>query len=191
MAALTLRADAFSSVSRIVESARHIFSSGDGSETLSRIAQDAGVGIATLYRHFPNRGALARAVYGRILTAEVEPLFATFEKSSSPRKVLLDVAERLTEVLHNETWLAPSIGNLAEVTTEFLRRGSAMFEPAVIRAQQAGSLRSDIDAADIPNILAMISTGLGVIRADKAVRRRYLSLLLDALNPPQAVPLPR
>ncbi|CAN5293636.1 TetR/AcrR family transcriptional regulator [soil metagenome] len=185
-----LRSDARSSISRIIEAARRVFASGDGSGTLSRIADEAGVGVATLYRHFPSRQALAHAVYERIFSTEIEPLFVELAKSNAPRAMLLDVAERLVTVVQNEKGLVSSIGNLTEATTVFLRRSSEPLRAVVARAQAAGSIRSDIDAEDIPNILAVAVTGLAVLGSDKATRRRYLSLLLDAMSPTRATRLP-
>jgi len=190
MATKSLRADAFSSISRIIEAARRVFATGDGTGTLNRIAQDAGVGIATLYRHFPNRQALAHAVYDRIFSTEIEPLLAEFENGDAPRSVLLDLTERLADIADRERGLVGSLGNITEVTTEFLTRDLDVFGPVVAKAQAAGSFRPDITASDIPNILALMVAGLGVLGDDKAARRRYLSLLLDALNPAGATPLP-
>lgn len=190
MATRSVRADAFSSFSRIIGAAQAVFASGDGSGTLDRIAKEAGVGIATLYRHFPNRQALARAVYDRIYTAEVEPLFAAFDDGNAPRPVLLDLLERLADIAERERGLASSLGNLTEVTTELLTRNGDVFTRVVAKAQAAGTLRPDIVAADVPNILALMVAGLGVLGNDRAARRRYLSLLLDALNPAAATPLP-
>lgn len=185
-----LRSDARASVARIVDAARRVFASGDGTGTLDRIAQEAGVGIATLYRHFPNRQLLARAVYDRILVAEVEPLLAEFGRSDAPRSVLLDVAERLADIADRERGLVAALGNLPKVTREFLDRHGDTFAPVLVRGQAAGNLRPDMVAADIPNILAMAVAGLGALVNDGATRRRYLSLMLDALNPAQAAALP-
>lgn len=190
MATKSLRADAFSSISRIIEAARRVFATGDGTGTLNRIAQEAGVGIATLYRHFPNRQALARAVYDRVFSTEIEPLLAEIGNGDAPRSVLLDLTERLADIADRERGLAGSLGNITEVTTEFLTRDLDVFGPVVAKAQAAGNLRPDITASDIPNILALMVAGLGVLGDDKAARRRYLSLLLDALNPAGATPLP-
>jgi len=187
--ARALRADAFASVSRIVEAARKVFSSGDGSGSLDRIAREAGVGIATLYRHFPNRQALARAVFDRIFAGEVEPLFAAFEKGA-PRATMLDLAEKLAEIAERERGLASSLGNLAEVALEYLRRKTEVFAPLVRRAQSAGTLRHDLVADDIPNLLALMVAGLPALGAGAATRRRYLSMMLDALDPAAAAPLP-
>lgn len=186
-----IRADAFSSISRIVASARRAFAVGDGSRSLTGIAADAGVGVATLYRHFPNRRALAHAVYEEIYLTEIQPLLASLGESTAPRAVLLDVAERLADVAVHERGMVVSLGNLAEVTTEFLSRSTESFAPAVARAQAAGKLRADIMAADILSFLAIVTAGLGAVDTDALTRRRYVSLMLDALNPSYASPLPR
>ncbi len=190
MAASSLRADAFASASRIIEAARRVFATGDGTGTLNRIAQEAEVGIATLYRHFPNREALARAVYDRVFTTEIDPLFQEFERSDAPRGVLLDIAEQILQVLEREHGLAASLGDIAEATRDLLRGNGALFETAVRRAQAAGNLRPDIVPGDIPNILGMVAAGFGGTASDATARRRYVSLLLDGLNPDRAQPLP-
>jgi AcrR family transcriptional regulator len=185
-----VRSDAFTSISRIIEAARRLFATEGASATLAHIAKEAGVGIATLYRHFPNRDALARAVYERILTTEIQPLLAEYNHDDPMRAALLEVAERVVDIIHSEPGLAASVGNLTGVTAEFLARSDELFGPALAQAQAAGNLRPDIEARDIPYIIAMMTTALGAVDVDQSARRRYLSLLLDALNPAQAMPLP-
>lgn len=184
-----IRVDAVGSVARIMDAARRVFSVGDGTGTLDQIAREAGVGIATLYRHFPNRASLARAVFDQIFSGEIQPLFDEFERTDTPRGVLVDLAERLLAVLDRERGLTMSIGSVAEATRELMRRNEEAISRAVARAQAAGSLRPDIVPADIPNLMAMVAAGFGSITAGPG-RRRYLSLLLDGLNPTQARPLP-
>jgi AcrR family transcriptional regulator len=185
----TLRSDAFSSVARILEAARRVFASGDGPGTLDRIAREAGVGIATLYRHFPNRQRLADAVYERIFSEEIEPLLTQLRDSGdAPRPVLLEVAERLAGVVHRERGLVASMGDVTEATSRLLLRSMEILEPALRRAQEAGAIRPDIEPADIPNILAMVVAALGVLDADHPTRRRYLNILLDAFNPQHDTP---
>ncbi|MFE3002973.1 TetR/AcrR family transcriptional regulator [Nocardia sp. NPDC059246] len=190
MAAKPLRADAFASISRIIDAARRLFATEGGSATLAHIAREAGVGVATLYRHFPNREALARAVYERILTAEVLPMLAELDGDALPRSVLLEVAERVADIVQNERGLADSVGNLTEVTADFLASSDETFGPAVARAQAAGNLRPDIEPRDVPYVFAMVITALSAVELSRIARRRYLSFLLDALNPGQASPLP-
>lgn len=64
------RADARRNRERLLASAAAAFAAADGPVSLEAIARDAGVGIGTLYRHFPNREALVEAVYSAEL-AEV------------------------------------------------------------------------------------------------------------------------
>src|ERR1700753_2005993 len=64
------RADAVRNRERVLESAKAIFSAGGSEASLEAVARHAGVGIGTLYRHFPTREALFEAVYRR----EVEQL---------------------------------------------------------------------------------------------------------------------
>ncbi|MGV9664347.1 TetR/AcrR family transcriptional regulator [Nocardia niigatensis] len=190
MATKPLRTDAFTSISRIIDAARRLFATEGGSTTLAHIAREAGVGVATLYRHFPNREALARAVYERILTTEIQPVLAEFDAEGRPREALLDVAEHVADIMHRERGLVTSVGNLTEVTAEFLAQSGEIFGAAVARAQAAGNLRPDIEPQDVPYLVSMIITALGAVELEKPARRRYLSLLLDALNPAQATPLP-
>ncbi|GGN94285.1 transcriptional regulator [Actinoplanes lobatus] len=188
---MAMRSDAFANVSRIVEAARKVFAgSGDGSESLNHIAKVAGVGVATLYRHFPNRQALAHAVYDRIYTTEVEPLITEFARADVPREALLDVAERLCAIIVREKALVASLGNLTEETTALLARSTESIAPILWQAQDAGNIRADIGPDDIPHLLAMVAAGLSVPTLDDGLRRRYLGLLLDALNPARATTLP-
>src|ERR1700731_2700531 len=64
------RADAVRNRERVLESAKAVFSAGGPDASLEAVARHAGVGIGTLYRHFPTREALFEAVYRR----EVEHL---------------------------------------------------------------------------------------------------------------------
>lgn len=183
------RTDAYANVSRIVAAARALFSAEGASATLAEVAHRAGVGAATLYRHFPNREALALAVYEAVFDAEIEPLLMKFQEGDTPRAELLDVAERLADALQQQWGLISSLDNLTEVTTALLSRSDGL-ATVIERAQAAGQLRHDINAQDIPPILAMLATALTAVDLDKSARRRYLSLLLDGLNPEQATPLP-
>src|SRR5271165_4480586 len=78
-AAATLRrprADAVRNRERVLESAKAVFSAGGPEASLEAVAKRAGVGIGTLYRHFPTREALFEAVYRR----EVQQLADLAEK---------------------------------------------------------------------------------------------------------------
>lgn len=172
-----------------MDAARRLFGEA-GDVTLNGIAQEAGVGIATLYRHFPNRQVLAKAVMERLFDEDVEPLLEEFASGDASRGELLQVAEAVLDLLDRERGVVESIGDPAEVATYFLDRDDRLAQ-MVERARTSGNLRADIDAGDLPVLLATLATGAGVLHVvDPDARRRYLSLLLDGLNPSRAVPLP-
>lgn len=189
MNASAMRVDAVASVTRIIDAAKRVFAAGDGTGTLNRIAKEAGVGIATLYRHFPNREALAMAVYQQVFIRDIQPIFDELERTDAPREVLLQFGEHLLDVLDRERGLVMSLGNVARATHALISGNIATIAPAVARAQEAGNVREDIAAEDIPNLMTMIAAGFGSI-PDGPQRRRYLSLLLDSLNPAAAQALP-
>src|ERR1700689_875939 len=82
------RADAIRNRERVVEGAKAVFSAGGSEASLEAVARRAGVGIGTLYRHFPTREALYEAVYRR----EVEQLAELAEqlgREAAPVQALL------------------------------------------------------------------------------------------------------
>jgi AcrR family transcriptional regulator len=184
------RADAFANVNRIVEAAKDVFSARGDSATLTDVAARAGVGNATLYRHFPNRQALAAAVYEDIFTTEVQPVITALVENEAPRESFLDVIERLTDVMVQQRPLLSSLDHLAELTVKLFHRNRELVEAVVSRGQAKGELRSDITADDVANFVAMITTATVALNQPAALRRRYLSLMADALNPAGAQPLP-
>lgn len=175
-----MRADAISSVTRILDAARRLLGAGEGG-TLDAIAREAGVGVATLYRHFPNRQTLARAVYERVLGAELEPVLARL--AGGGRDLLLEVADRIATTARRERGLVASVEAVGEATAELLARHRAAFDELVERGRAAGTLRADVSGADVPRLLAMLGSGAAALDVDEATRRRYLGLALDALGP--------
>ena len=184
------RADAFANVSRIVAAARDVFSTEGPSATLTQVAAQAGVGNATLYRHFPNRQALAAAVYEDIFITDVEPVITELVETSAPREAFLDVLERLTEVMYQQRPLLSSLDHLAELTVALFRRKHDFIDALVAAGQSTGDLRADLTVEDVPTFVAMVTTASVALNQPPQLRRRYLSLMVDALNPATAQTLP-
>ncbi|WP_197382590.1 TetR/AcrR family transcriptional regulator [Mycolicibacterium mengxianglii] len=184
------RADAFANVNRIVAAAREVFSAQGDSATLTDVAARAGVGNATLYRHFANRQALAAAVYEDIFVTEVEPVITALVESEAPRESFLDVIVRLTEVMSQQRPLLSSLDHLAELTAQLFRRNHELVAALVTTGQAKGDLRADITADDVPTFVAMVTTASVALHQTADLRRRYLSLMVDALDPAGAQPLP-
>src|ERR1700748_273928 len=100
------RADALRNRERVLEAAKAVFSAGGADASLEAVAREAGVGIGTLYRHFPTREALYEAVYRR----EVEQLGDLAEELKSDT----DPVDALRQWMHaNVQLVATKKGMLA------------------------------------------------------------------------------
>jgi AcrR family transcriptional regulator len=141
------RTDSIRNRERLIDAATKIFSSGGPQASLEAVARKAGVGIGTLYRHFPTREALFEAVYRH----EVEHLVELAETSSSHD----DAVEALRQWLHANVRLAAAKKGMVEGlqlaahgSTELkaysFRRLSDALGILLARAVAADEIRSDI-----------------------------------------------
>lgn len=189
----TLRRDAQRNRERIVASARTLFAH-DGVETsVEEITRHAGVGMGTLYRHFPTKEDLVDAVladaFEEIVTAaeqavSAEDAWAGFT-GFLERALSLHVANRgLKDVLATREHGRRRARAMRVRMQPLLRR-------LVERAQAQGALRPDFTAEDLP--LVFWTSGR-VIEATATVApelwRRHLGLILDGLRAEAATPLP-
>ncbi|MEV7868811.1 TetR/AcrR family transcriptional regulator [Streptomyces sp. NPDC088124] len=182
------RVDARSSIERITAAGRTVLGKGEGS--LEQIAAEAGVGIATLYRHFPNREAVVRAVLEDILDTDLIPLVERAAHSPHTRQALQEIATLLLDLITEERGLVTFASNFADVAVDVLQRFSASLHPLLVRAQQAGEIRPDLTAEDIPHFLVMAVAGLALPGTTPSLRARFITLLFDSLNPADATALP-
>ncbi|WP_291382479.1 TetR/AcrR family transcriptional regulator [Demequina sp.] len=182
------RADATSNAARIVAAARRVFARGDGLGSLEEIAREAGVGIATLYRHFAHREALASAVYTQLFEDEFAPALELARNNPSPVHGLRAAAERLSVVMSHELGLIASSGNFAAMTDEMLRRFTMPLQEILLKAQDAGEVRRDLTAEDVPRLLVMVVAGLAIPGISPEDFRRYIGVVFDGLRPPQTSP---
>ena len=152
------RADARRNYDKLVAAARATFAETGTSAPLEEIAQRAGVGIGTLYRHFPTRQALLEAVY----VDEVEAMArAADELSGLPPWEALSlwlhqyVGFAATKRALNEALVetAPDSNVLLACRTALTRAGTALIE----RAQSAGVIRADT-MSELFDVATLLST---------------------------------
>lgn len=178
------RSDASANIGRIVAAAREVFARDGASATLSQVATAAGVSDATLYRHFPNRQALAAAVYEDIFNAEVKP--AVLALSESPPDAYIDALAQLEDVMTAQRPLLASLDDLASLTADLILRDRELFEDVLFQAQARGNLRTDLTADEVANFVAMVTAASVAMNHPAPLRRRYLGLMVDALSPAAA-----
>jgi AcrR family transcriptional regulator len=153
------RADARRNYEKVLAAAREAFAEGGESTALEEIARRAGVGIGTLYRHFPNRQALVEALY----VNEVEEVCRSAEQfeGAEPWEALSGWFDHLIAYLGTKRALAAELLNYLDKDAPLFQacRGSlfAAGEPLLKRAQEAGVVREDVEFSDVMHMLVGIS----------------------------------
>lgn len=178
------RIDARSNAQRIVAAARAAFVAGR-SPSLEEIAAAADVGVATLYRHFPNRESLIRAAYHAIFDDEIVPQLAPENVLPQFRHAFIVISVQVIDLLS-----AAPTSNLVDLTAELIDDYMDVFDILLKGAQEHGDIRPDIVIEDVPHILGMIVVGLATPSLDADSRARYLALMFDALKPGHSGDLP-
>lgn len=173
------RADARRNRERLLTTAAAAFAA-DGPASLEAIARDAGVGIGTLYRHFPTREALVEAVY-RAELAEVSAQAAHLLTRHPPPAALRHWMDRYAEFVAAKKGMAESLRSLFEADAAAVTDTRASIVGAVAVLLEAGaedgSLRPDVRPDDV--VASML--GIFLISGSREQSARMLDLLFDGL----------
>lgn len=146
------RSDAVRNRERVLEAAKAVFSAGGSDASLEAVARRAGVGIGTLYRHFPTREALFEAVYRR----EVEQLGDLAEHlkdAADPLDALRHWLRSTVEFVATKKGMSAALALAAYGSEELKQYSSDRLTKAVgallDRAVAAGEIRSDMSPEDL------------------------------------------
>lgn len=145
------RADARRNHARVLVAAREVFAECGEATALEEIARRAGVGIGTLYRHFPNRQALLEALYVK----EVEEVCRSAEQlnDGDPGQAFDQWFERLIGYLATKRALANELMNYLDADAPLFKECRAELfsagEPLLKRAQDAGAIRPDVEFSQV------------------------------------------
>ena len=190
-----LRADARRNREKLVAVAQAAFAAADDSVPLEDIAREAGVGIGTLYRHFPTREALVEAVYAAELddiTMSAPALLDEYPPDVALRAWLdryaqfVAVKRGMIDTLR-AGWAS---GRMATPTTR--ERVTGAIATILTAGAGAGSLRPDVDPDDVTAILLGVFLSTAADNASESTTSgkagsgqtgRMLDLVVDALRP--------
>src|SRR4051812_31755397 len=182
IAARPLRADARRNRERVLAAARTVFAEHGREAQMDDVARRAGVGVGTVYRHFPTKEALVQALaldlFGGVLAGaraalEIEDPWEAFTSALWSGAGILASDRAFTEIAAEaEMPITPElVAELNEVYAELVRR-----------AQEAGALRHDLVLDDIP----MFMCGIGAATANPHrcadAWPGHLSLVIDGLR---------
>ena len=179
----TVRADAQRNRQRLVEVGRRAFAAEGGKVALERIAREAGVGIGTLYRHFPTREALVEAVY-RAERSHLCESAAELLAEHPPDRALRIWMDRFADYIAVKREMADAlraaISSGAITSSQAREELSAAVQTLLDAGGAAGTLRDDVRAEDV--VAGLVGIFLACNQPDQRVQAgRLLDLLMDSL----------
>jgi AcrR family transcriptional regulator len=180
-----MRADAKRNFERLVAAARGVFAQQGGGASMDAIAKEAGVGVGTLYRHFPKRIDIVEAVYRE----DVDELINVAES------VVVDLEPWPALVAWLEAFVLYASGKrrfLSELHEAFEKnpdlrvvsreRIEGALSIVLTRAQKAGTVRGDIDGPDLMQLLGSMCMSATLTPEQST---RLLVMIEDGLRPPE------
>lgn len=154
------RADAERNRDKILEVAKKAFTRSGAGASMDEIAQQAGVGAGTLYRHFPTRDALLEAVY----RSEVERLAAAerrFAETMAPVEALRAWMLLFVDYIAAKQIIAPALNTMVGGPSKVFESSGTQIKQAiealVDRAIESGDIRGDLDPLDLLRALVGVS----------------------------------
>jgi AcrR family transcriptional regulator len=180
-----LRKDAARNRQRILDAARELFAERGLGVTLNDIAHHAGVGVGTVYRRFPDKSELIDGLFEQRLE-QLVGLMNDGLADPDPWRGLSGFFGHALELLAADRGLMElvtaspdGLDRIARVRLRLFPLGSQL----IVRAQQAGRLRDDIAAPDLPVIQLMLSTVVEAARGvEPGLWRRYLGIVLRGMS---------
>jgi AcrR family transcriptional regulator len=185
------RAEAQRNNGRILDAARAVFLA-DPEAPIAKVAVHAGVGVSALYRRYPSKEHLLRALAEDGLNRYVADLETALASDAAPWDAYTTCLERV--VAGQSQALAQRLAGTFTPTPELAAlamRAIKLEETLFQRVRRSGQLREDVSQADITLLLEMLAfIALPGADGGAALRRRYLALLIQGLHAPVEARLP-
>jgi AcrR family transcriptional regulator len=177
-----MRADARRNRELLITAAHDVFAAQGASASMEAIAKEAGVGVGTLYRHFPNRHDLVEAVY----ETDVEELRDTALRVAAdlePWPAVEAFFEAFLRYARTKQALLEELRQAFEKNPDLRSRARGMIESSfdlvIDRAKESGAVRPDVDGADVLALVAPLCSN-GSIEPEQA--NRLLRMILDGMR---------
>jgi AcrR family transcriptional regulator len=179
-----MRADARRNYERLVEAAREVFAREGGGASMEAIARQAGVGVGTLYRHFPKRIDVVEAVY----RTDVDRLVEIAEEvvtDLEPWPAVVAFLEAFVRYAQGKRTFLNELREAFEknpgLRLDMLERVQQAMQLVIERAQDAGVVRADVSGPDLMQLVGPMCTN-AALSEDQS--KRLLSMILDGLHKP-------
>jgi AcrR family transcriptional regulator len=177
-----MRADARRNYDRLLAQARELFGQEGPDAPMEEIARRAGVGIGTLYRHFPTRQALQEAVYRdqiELLAAEAEELASLPDQGEALVRWLRSTMSHAAAKRGLNTALVATLGRESELFAtcrDMLYRAAGLL---LGNAQKAEAVREDLDVAELFKVIHALSVAT---EQSPELADRMITLFIEGLG---------
>jgi AcrR family transcriptional regulator len=181
------RADALRNRERILEEAKTAFTRAGGDISLEDVARRAGVGVGTLYRHFPTREALLESVY-RAEVAKLADEERRLSDSLPPLDALRSWMLLFIDYIATKKIIAPALNSIVGGPTKLFESSGAQIKDAiqllVARAIENGDIRPDLEPLDLLRALVGVSNVASAPDWQQSATR-LVDILLLGSRPPE------
>ncbi|TQL01206.1 TetR/AcrR family transcriptional regulator [Cellulomonas sp. SLBN-39] len=180
-----LRADAARNRRRVLDAAREAFDAHGTDVSLEDVARAAGVGVGTLYRHFPTRLDLVEAAYRDSVEQFVAQADLLLDREPAGEALDAWVMGFVDYVVRKKGMAAALRAGLGDEAGEIFATSRANLEAAAARlvaaAQADGAIRTDVEALDVLRAVSGVClAGAGAV--DRERTTRVLRIVLDGLR---------
>jgi AcrR family transcriptional regulator len=180
------RADKARNRARILEAASAAFAESGLETQMDDIAARAGLGVGTLYRHFATKEALMVAMVRRKFEQILAVVRDCLDREGEPFEIFADSLREGAEVTSRDAAAQAALmradQNLWAHAADIIEELQALTQILINRAQEAGTMRPDATAADIPLVMCGVSSTM----AGDWDWRRHLEIVISGLQAPAA-----
>jgi AcrR family transcriptional regulator len=185
-----LRADAARNLERILHAARDVYAELGAEAPIEAIARRAGVGERTLYRRFPTKADLVRAALDQSIAEDLTPVIDEARRADDPLRGLVQLIEAAISLGAREHHLLTAARRAGSLTPDISTVLNEALADLARQGQQAGLVRADLVADDLPRFIAMLHSVLFTMESTGDGWRRYVALILDAISTSERRSLP-
>lgn len=181
-----LRADARRNRQRVLEAAEIVLARDGVAAKMEKIAQQAGVGVGTVYRHFQTKETLIAAIMRARLSSLVAEATVLGEAPDPGPALFAFFTRMVTQSRTKRTFsdaLAAAGIDIAPQTRGAGLELQAALEVPLRRAQEAGAVREDVDVKELTALMAGVSAAAERVGWDEEVQDKALALVFDGLRP--------
>src|ERR1700682_6025772 len=179
-----LRADARRNRERILASARAAFAESGADAQIDDVARHAGVGVGTVYRHFPTKQALLTELVRQTFRLFTGRAREALEAGGEPFALIEGLLRRIAETAAGDAGVQYALANSdGQAWTEAQAEQDeliAVIAELIERARRAGTIRPDIEATDIGMLICGVVSAMGPRPGFDW--RRHLDLVIDTLR---------